>query len=78
MSLSNNLLYLLLLYAVLDGDNKLSTTNGILLALGIMLFGYCRAAINACCGNRCSNNFSTSTTTTTTTTNPFQSVNNII
>ena len=78
MSLSNNLLYLLLLYAVLDNDNRLSTTTGILLALGIMLFGCCNRAINACCENGCDNNFRTSTTTTTTTTNPFRTVNNII
>ena len=78
MSLSNNLLYLLLLYAVLDNDNRLSTTTGILLALGIMLFGCCNRAINACCGNGFDNNFRTSTTTTTTTTNPFRTVNNII
>ena len=78
MSLSNNLLYLLLLYAVLDNDNRLSTTTGILLALGIMLFGCCNRAINACCGNGCDNNFRTSTTTPTTTTNPFGTVNNII
>ena len=62
MSLSNNLLYLLLLYAVLDNDNRLSTTTGILLALGIMLFGCCNRAINACCGNGCDNNFRTSAT----------------
>ena len=74
MSLSNNLLYLLLLYAVLDNDNRLSSTTGILLALGIMLFGCCNKAINACCGN----NFQSSAATTTTTTNPFQTVNNII
>ena len=78
MSLSNNLLYLLLLYAVLDNDNRLSTTTGILLALGIMLFGCCNRAINACCGNGCDSNFRTPTTTTTTTTNPFRTVNNII
>ena len=78
MSLSNNLLYFLLVYAVLDNDNRLSTTTGILLALGIMLFGCCNRAINACCGNGCDNNFRTSTTTTTTTTNPFRTVNNII
>ena len=58
MSLSNNLLYLLLLYAVLDNDNRLSTTTGILLALGIMLFGCCNRAINACCGNGCACVFS--------------------
>lgn len=78
MSISNNLLYLLLLYAVLDDSNKLSTTNGILLALGIMLFGYFRNVMECCC-RRCSgNNNNFTTTTTTTTTNPFQTINNII
>ncbi len=81
MSISNNLLYLLLLYSVLDDSNKLSTTNGILLALGIMLFGYFRNVMEACCRNRCNgnnNNNNFTTTTTTTTTNPFQTINNIL
>lgn len=50
MSLSDNLLYLLLLYAVLDKEDRISPTTGILVALGVMLFGYCRSALNACCG----------------------------
>ena len=81
MSISNNLLYLLLLYSVLDDSNKLSTTNGILLALGIMLFGYFRNVMEACWLNRCNgnnNNNNFTTTTTTTTTNPFQTINNIL
>lgn len=51
MMLSNNLLYLLLLYAVLDKENRLSTTAGLLAALAIMLYGSCRTAINVCCNN---------------------------
>ena len=38
MNIGNNLLYLLLLYAVLDKDNKLSVTTGLLIAVGIMIF----------------------------------------
>ena len=80
MSISNNLLYLLLLYAVLDDSNRLSTSNGILLALGIMLFGYFRRVMAICCnnwnGNNNNNNFTT--TTTTTTTNPFQTINDLL
>lgn len=72
MSLSNNLLYLLLLYAVLD-DNKLSTTNGILLALGIMLFGYCRSVFNCCCRPNACNG----TVTSAAAANQFQAANNI-
>ena len=51
MMLSGNLLYLLLLYAVLDKEDRISPTTGILIALGIMLYGTCRTAINACCNN---------------------------
>ena len=51
MMLSNNLLYLLLLYAVLDKEDRISPTTGILIALGIMLYGTCRTAINACCNS---------------------------
>lgn len=49
MNIGNNLLYLLLLYAVLDKDNKLSTTTGLLIAVGIMVFSACCNP----CGNRC-------------------------
>lgn len=41
MSFTQTLLYLLLLYAVLDDKNKLSISTGILIALGIILFGFC-------------------------------------
>lgn len=42
MRISSNLLYLLLLYAVLDKNNRISVTTGLLIAGGIMLFGlYC-------------------------------------
>lgn len=40
MQLTNNLLYLLLLFAVLDKDNRLNVTNGILIALGLMLINF--------------------------------------
>ena len=74
MALSNNLLYLLLLYAVLDKENRISTTTGLLVALGVMLYGTCRTAINACCNNTnpCNN-----TSTCSTNANPFQTINNI-
>ena len=49
MNIGNNLLYLLLLYAVLDKDNKLSVTTGLLIAVGIMIFSACCNP----CGNRC-------------------------
>lgn len=48
MNISNSLLYLLLLYAVLDRGNKLSLTTGLVLAFVIMLFN--------CYSNRCCNN----------------------
>lgn len=50
--LTSNLLYLLLLYAVLDKENRLSTTTGLLAALGIILYGTCRTAINTCCNQQ--------------------------
>lgn len=49
MSLSNNLLYLLLLYAVLDKQNNLSLTTGLIIAFGIMLFNCYHT--NICCNN---------------------------
>ena len=57
MMLSGNLLYLLLLYAVLDTEDRLSPTTGLLIALGIMLYGTCRTAINACCNNSRQGNY---------------------
>ncbi len=52
MTISQNLLYLLLLYCVLDKD-RFSTTTALLLALGIMLFGYCcNCNRNSCQSNR--------------------------
>lgn len=51
MTIGNNLLYLLLLFAVLDKENKLSVTTGLLIAIGIMLFGACCNP----CGNRFNN-----------------------
>lgn len=63
MNITRSLLYLLLLYAVLDKDNKLSLTTGLTIAFVIMLlncyFGNnlgCNTARNGngnncCCGN---------------------------
>ena len=59
MNITTSLLYLLLLYAVLDKDNKLSLTTGLIIAFVILLF-------NCWCHNRCCNNTMTTTTTTTT------------
>ena len=61
MNITTSLLYLLLLYAVLDKDNKLSLTTGLIIAFVILLFN--------CWYGRCCNNNNTTTTTTTTTTN---------
>ena len=70
MNITTSLLYLLLLYAVLDKDNKLSLTNGLIIAFIILL-------LNCYFHNRCCNNNSTTTTTTTTTngTNIFSTIN---
>lgn len=65
MNLTNSLLYLLLLYAVLDKDNKLSLTTGLVIAFIILLIN-CYLSNRCCCGN---NNLNGGTTTTTTTTN---------
>ena len=62
MNITTSLLYLLLLYAVLDKDNKLSLTNGLIIAFVILLF-------NCWFRSRCCNNNNMTTTTTTTTTN---------
>ena len=67
MNLTTSLLYLLLLYAVLDKDGKLSLNTGLLIAFGILL-------LNCYFGNRCCNN-GTTTTTTTTTNSIFSSLN---
>ena len=60
MNITTSLLYLLLLYAVLDKDNKLSLTTGLIIAFVILL-------LNCWFTNRCCNNNTTTTTTTTTT-----------
>ncbi len=75
MNISTSLLYLLLLYAVLDKDNKLSLTTGLIIAFVIMLLNCyynCR-----CCNNNSLNNGQTTTTTTTTNTGSsfFNTVN---
>lgn len=62
MNITTSLLYLLLLYAVLDKDGKLSLTTGLIIAFIILL-------LNCYWSNRCCNNGSTTTTTTTTTGN---------
>ncbi len=47
MNLTQSLLYLLLLYAVLDKNNKLSITTGLLIAFGILLLNcYCSRSCN--------------------------------
>lgn len=38
---NSNLLYLLLLYAVLDKEGKLGTTTGLLIAVGVMVCAGC-------------------------------------
>lgn len=70
MGITSNLLYLLLLYAVLDKDGKLSVSTGLLLALGIIVATNCcnnNNNNNSCCCQRQSfgNNF-----------NPFGAFNN--
>lgn len=62
MNITTSLLYLLLLYAVLDKDGKLSLTTGLVIAFVILL-------LNCYFGNRCCSGGSTTTTTTTTTAN---------
>lgn len=58
MSITASLLYLLLLYAVLDKDRKLSLTNGLVIAFVVMLLNcyYGRR----CCGTLNGNNGSSS------------------
>ena len=72
MNITTRLLYLLLLYAVLDKDNKLSLTTGLIIAFVILLLN---CWFNRCCNNN--NNGLTTTTTTTTTngTNVFSTLN---
>ncbi len=62
MNITTSLLYLLLLYAVLDKDGKLSLTTGLVIAFVILL-------LNCYFNNRCCNGSTTTTTTTTTGTN---------
>ena len=49
MNITQSLLYLLLLYAVLDKDGKLSLTNGLVIAFVILL-------LNCYLGRLCGNN----------------------
>ena len=69
MNITTSLLYLLLLYAVLDKDNRLSLTNGLIIAFVILL-------LNCYFHNRCCGINSTTTTTTTTTGNNIFSAMN--
>lgn len=71
MNITTSLLYLLLLYAVLDKDNKLSLTTGLIIAFVILLLN-CYYQ-NRCCGN--DNSTTTTTTTTTNGTNIFSTIN---
>lgn len=75
MNITSSLLYLLLLYAVLDKDNKLSLTTGLVIAFIIMLIN-CYLNNRCCCGNN--NNLNGNTTTTTTTTNTGSSFFNTV
>lgn len=70
MNITTSLLYLLLLYAVLDKDGKLSLTTGLIIAFVILLLN-CYFG-NRCCGN---NNMTTTTTTTTTNNGVFGTIN---
>lgn len=54
MNITNSLLYLLLLYAVLDKDKKLSLTNGLVIAFVVMLLNCyynrrCGSNNSSCC-----------------------------
>lgn len=71
MNITTSLLYLLLLYAVLDRDNRLSLTTGLIIAFVILLLN-CYFN-NRCCNNN--NNLTTTTTTTTTGANIFNTLN---
>lgn len=60
MGITSNLLYLLLLYAVLDKEGKLGTSTGLLLGIGIMVATNCfnnnNNNNNNCCCQRNFNN----------------------
>ncbi|MCM1194379.1 MAG: hypothetical protein NC099_02080 [Corallococcus sp.] len=61
MNITNSLLYLLLLYAVLDKDNRLSLTNGLVIAFVILLIN---CYFNRCCVTNGNNGSNSSTNTT--------------
>ena len=71
MNITTSLLYLLLLYAVLDKDNKLSLTTGLIIAFVILLLN---CWFNRCCNNN-NNGLTTTTTTTTTGSSVFNTLN---
>lgn len=59
MNITGSLLYLLLLYAVLDKDRKLSLTNGLVIAFVVMLLNCyygrrCCGTLSSSCGNQSS------------------------
>ena len=64
MNLTTSLLYLLLLYAVLDKDGKLSLNTGLLIAFGILL-------LNCYFGRACNSG----TTNTTNSSSIFSTLN---
>ncbi len=70
MNITTSLLYLLLLYAVLDRDNKLSLTTGLVIAFVILLLN-CYLRNRSCCGD----NLNTTNTTTTSANNIFGTLN---
>ena len=72
MNITTSLLYLLLLYAVLDKDNRLSLTTGLIIAFVILLLN-CWFT-NRCCHNN-NNGLTPTTTTTTTGSNIFNTLN---
>ena len=71
MNITTSLLYLLLLYAVLDKDNKLSLTTGLIIAFVILLLN---CWYSRCCNNN-NNGLTTTTTTTTTGSSVFNTLN---
>lgn len=71
MNISTSLLYLLLLYAVLDKDNKLSLTTGLCIAFVILLLT-CYFNSRCCNGNNLNNG---QTTTTNTGSSFFNTIN---
>ena len=57
MCTTSNLLYLLLLYAVLDKEGKLSTSTGLLIGIGIMVATNLNNGNNCCANSRLGYNY---------------------